>query len=90
MSKLIDPKKLRGIIDHHPLKNDTVTTPGAIILDIRPWGSAATIIAHTFIKKELPIEKGVAGVLLCALLSDTLNLKSPTSTENDEQIAAVL
>lgn len=84
MNAKIPHDKLRGIIDHHPLKNDTVTTPGAILMDIRPWGSAATIIAHTFIKKEIKIEKGVAGVMLCALLSDTLNLKSPTSTKNDE------
>lgn len=66
---------------HHALQSKTIVTDKPIYIDIRPWGSMSTIIAHTFLthSRRPPIK--VAGMLLCAILSDTLNLQGPTTTE---------
>lgn len=50
----------------------------------------STIITHNFlIAKRRPTRK-TAGMLLCAILSDTLNLQGPTTTEWDRLMVAVL
>jgi len=79
-----------GIIDHHSLKTKTVCTAGPIYIDVRPWGSACTIVAFDFFRmREIP-SKQVAGMLLSGILSDTLNLKGPTTTEPDRVMVAAL
>lgn len=50
----------------------------------------STIIAHTFLTHRRRPSKTVAGMLLCAILSDTLNLLGPTTTEWDRLMVAVL
>jgi nanoRNase/pAp phosphatase (c-di-AMP/oligoRNAs hydrolase) len=72
---------LPGIIDHHALQSKIVTTATPIFVDIRPWGSACSIIASLFIDHKRKISKSTAGLLLSGILSDTLNLQSPTTTE---------
>ena len=79
-----------GVIDHHSLKNQTVCTAGPIYIDIRPWGSACTIIACEFFQMRRWPSKPVAGMLLSGILSDTLNLKSPTTTDSDRVMVAAL
>jgi len=81
---------LVGVIDHHALQNGTVITDRPIYIDIRPWGSACTIVGHTFLRIRKPIPKNIAGLLLSGILSDTLNLRSPTTTEHDRLLVAVL
>lgn len=61
-----------------------------IYIDIRPWGSMSTIIAHTFLTMNRRPKKSTAGMLLCAILSDTLNLQGPTTTEWDRMMVAIL
>ena len=90
MAAGINAANIKGIIDHHSLKSKTVSTSGPIYIDIRPWGSACTIIAFTFFQlKKLP-SPNVAGMLLSGILSDTLNLKGPTTTETDRMMVAAL
>lgn len=86
----IDPERIVGVIDHHALQNATIVTDRAIYMDIRPWGSMSTIIAHTFMAIQKRPRKCVAGMLLCAILSDTLNLMGPTTTDWDRMMVAVL
>lgn len=81
---------LVGVIDHHALQNGTVITDRPIYIDIRPWGSACTIVGHTYLRIRKPIPKKIAGLLLSGILSDTLNLRSPTTTEHDRLLVAVL
>ena len=50
----------------------------------------STIIAHTFLTHNRRPSKSVSGMLLCAILSDTLNLLGPTTTEWDRLMVAVL
>lgn len=86
----IDPERIVGVIDHHALQNATIVTDRAIYIDIRPWGSMSTIVAHTFMAVQKRPRKCVAGMLLCAILSDTLNLMGPTTTDWDRMMVAVL
>ena len=90
MNPAIDPDNVVGVIDHHALQSNTIVTDRPIYIDIRPWGSMSTIIAHTFLTHNQRPPKHVAGMLLCAILSDTLNLQGPTTTEWDRLIVAVL
>ncbi len=71
-----------AIIDHHMVK---ITLPKPIRIDIRPWGSTSTIIYDYFEKiSTLPTAK-TAKLILCAILSDTVGLKSPTTTNQDKR-----
>lgn len=90
LHQAINESQIVGIIDHHALQSATIVTQKPIHVDIRPWGSASSIIAHSFVSLGKPLPKDVAGLLLCAILSDTLNLRSPTSTEWDRKLVSML
>jgi manganese-dependent inorganic pyrophosphatase len=79
-----------GVIDHHALQNATIVTDMPIYIDIRPWGSMSSIITHEFLTLKRRPSKSTAGMLLCAILSDTLNLQGPTTTEWDRLMVAIL
>lgn len=87
---LLQVSRIVGVIDHHALQNATIVTDMPIYIDIRPWGSMSTIIAHTFVTLNRRPTKSTSGMLLCAILSDTLNLQGPTTTEWDRLMVAVL
>jgi manganese-dependent inorganic pyrophosphatase len=87
---LFQINRIVGVIDHHALQNATIVTDMPIYIDIRPWGSMSTIIAHNFLTLRRRPKRATAGMLLCAILSDTLNLQGPTTTEWDRLMVAVL
>lgn len=86
----IQPSKIVGVIDHHALQSSTIVTQRPIFVDIRPWGSMSTIIAHSFVVLQRPMPREVGGLLLQAILSDTLNLRSPTTTDWDRKVVTLL
>ena len=86
----IRESQIVGIIDHHALQASTIVTQKPIFVDIRPWGSMSSIIAHSYVMLRKPLPTSLAGMLLCAILSDTLNLRSPTTTAWDRKIVATL
>lgn len=90
MNPSINPDNVVGVIDHHALQSKTIVTDRPIYIDIRPWGSMSTIIGHTFLTHSRRPPVGVAGMMLCAILSDTLNLQGPTTTEWDRLMVAIL
>jgi manganese-dependent inorganic pyrophosphatase len=90
MNPCINPDSVVGVIDHHALQSKTIVTDRPIYIDIRPWGSMSTIVAHTYLTHGRRPTTEVAGMLLCAILSDTLNLMGPTTTEWDRMMVAVL
>jgi manganese-dependent inorganic pyrophosphatase len=90
LNPVIPVENIVGVIDHHALQSKTIVTDKPIYMDIRPWGSMSTIVAHTFLTHKRRPSKSVAGMLLCAILSDTLNLLGPTTTAWDRLIVAVL
>merc|ERR1719310_867709 len=90
LNPAIKESMIVGIIDHHALQSSTIQTQKPIFVDIRPWGSMSSIIAHSFVMLKKPLPKHIAGMLLCAILSDTLNMRSPTTTAWDKKIVSML
>lgn len=69
-----------GIYDHHKFAF-TNTTP--LYITAKPWGSVATILYYEFKQAQFDIPTEIAGLLASAIISDTLLLKSPTTTDYD-------
>lgn len=73
------------VIDHHRVAEIQTTTP--LYLRIEPVGCTATIVAKMYHEHLIPISKTMAGLMLSAIISDTLLFNSPTCTPEDEKIA---
>ena len=76
------------IIDHHRI--GTLETTSPVYFRNVPVGCTATIVFQMYLENEVDIPKKIAGLLLSAILSDTLMFRSPTSTPQDEQAANAL
>ncbi|HEX3624133.1 MAG TPA: putative manganese-dependent inorganic diphosphatase [Verrucomicrobiae bacterium] len=72
------------IIDHHRI--GALTTPQPILFRNEPVGSTSTIVADCFFQYSVPLPRPIAGLLLAGIVSDTLNLTSPTATPRDAEI----
>jgi manganese-dependent inorganic pyrophosphatase len=72
------------VVDHHRLGD--LRTQEPILFLNRPVGSTCTIVADLFRQEGLDVSPTLAGVLMGGLVSDTLNLRSPTTTRVDEEI----
>ena len=70
-----------GIVDHHKLGDLTTDTP--LECWIRPIGCSNTVIKEMYDYHGVDIPKNIAGMMLCAILSDTVIFKSPTCTKID-------
>ncbi len=84
----IEEAEILEIIDHHRLGDIQTTNP--ILMKNEPLGSTATIIASLYAQHGVEIAPGIAGLLLSAIITDTLNFKSPTCTPQDERTAQTL
>lgn len=73
------------IVDHHRIGD--VTTSEPIFFRNEPVGSTATILTHLYDEADEPIGRETAGLLLSGLLSDTVVLRSPTTTDRDRAVA---
>jgi manganese-dependent inorganic pyrophosphatase len=69
------------VIDHHRL--GTLNTAQPILFINEPVGSTCTIVADLFRRDHLTPSPDLAGIMMAGIISDTLNLNSPTSTEKD-------
>ena len=70
-----------GIVDHHKLGDLTTSTP--LECWIRPIGCSNTVVYEMFKAHDVEIPKDIAGMMMCAILSDTVIFKSPTCTKVD-------
>ncbi|MGI2258223.1 manganese-dependent inorganic pyrophosphatase [Shewanella sp. GXUN23E] len=70
-----------GIVDHHKLGDLTTATP--LECWIRPVGCSNTVIKMMYDFHGVEIPKAIAGIMMCAILSDTVVFKSPTCTTAD-------
>lgn len=84
----IESAEVLEIIDHHRIGD--VQTLSPIYMRNEPLGSTGTVIAKVFRETGVVPEKHEAGLMLSAMLSDTLILKSPTTTREDREMAAAL
>ncbi|MBE5831629.1 MAG: putative manganese-dependent inorganic diphosphatase [Butyrivibrio sp.] len=86
-----DNAEILEIIDHHRLR--TIETAGPVFFRNQPLGSTCTIIYNMYREYNVEIDKTTAGLLLAAILSDTLMFRSPTCTSVDkkagEDLAAI-
>lgn len=81
----VEEAEVVEIIDHHRLSGDLVTRNPVRFIN-EPVGSSSTIIARRFREKGLEPEAPVALCLCAGLVSDTLNLTSPTTTGVDREM----
>ena len=72
------------IIDHHRI--GAFSTQQPILFRNEPVGSTSTIVADCFKRHGVELPPNIAGLLLAGLVSDTLNLTSPTTTARDVEI----
>jgi manganese-dependent inorganic pyrophosphatase len=83
-----DEVTITEIIDHHRL--GPIATPQPILFINEPVGSTCTIVADLFRRHGLQPTADLAGLMMSGLISDTLLLKSPTSTAKDAETLAWL
>jgi manganese-dependent inorganic pyrophosphatase len=77
-----------GIVDHHKLGD--VTTSQPLECWIWPVGCSCTVVASMYNYFDVEIPKDIAGIMLCAILSDTVIFKSATCTDTDKKVCATL
>ena len=86
--KDIKEATILGIVDHHKLGDLTTSTP--LECWIRPIGCSNSVIKEMYDYHGVAIPKDIAGMMLCAILSDTVIFKSPTCTKIDTKICKEL
>lgn len=74
---------VKGIVDHHKLGD--ITTSAPLEAWIWPVGCTATVLKNMYDFYNVEIPRDIAGAMLCAILSDTVIFKSPTTTEADKR-----
>jgi manganese-dependent inorganic pyrophosphatase len=83
-----DKVQIIEILDHHRIGGFASETP--IHFWNNPVGSTSTIVALCYEQMGVAIPRDMAGLLMAGIISDTLNLSSPTSTPVDDRILAHL
>ncbi len=84
----IENAEIIMVIDHHGINNFSNAHP--IDFTTKPWGCASTIIYKMLKEANVKPRRDVWGMLLSAIISDTLLLRSPTTTEEDKRVAKEL
>ena len=77
-----------GIVDHHKIGDIVTNSP--IFFYAKPVGCTGTVLLEMYKTNNVDLPKDIAGGMLCAILSDTVNFKSPTCTEEDKAAVAEL
>ena len=74
-----------GVIDHHRIGD--FETDGPVFIRMEPVGCTNTILTKLYIENNQEISKNIAGLMLSAIISDTVLFRSPTCTETDKEMA---
>ncbi|MHA7875364.1 manganese-dependent inorganic pyrophosphatase [Roseivivax sp.] len=85
----VNSADIRGIIDHHKLVGG-LETKGPIEIRIEPLACTATIMWKMIGKDMAQAPKAIKGAMLTCILSDTLEFRSPTTTQEDKAVAHAL
>jgi manganese-dependent inorganic pyrophosphatase len=86
--KGVEKAQVDEILDHHHIGDIETNTPIPAVFD--PVGSTSTLIVERFKASGLRPERSTATMLLAAVLSDTVILNSPTTTERDREVVRYL
>jgi manganese-dependent inorganic pyrophosphatase len=81
----VEEAEIVEVIDHHRLAGDLVSRDPIRYLN-EPVGSTSTLVARKFLHRGLTPDRGVALCLCAGMISDTLCLTSPTTTELDHEM----
>lgn len=81
----IENVQILEVIDHHRVGNFETKDP--LYMRLEPVGCTATILLKLYKEHDLTVKKDVAGLMLSAIISDTLLFKSPTCTDEDVKAA---
>lgn len=84
----LNSAEVLAVVDHHKIGD--VTTNSPIFFYAKPVGCTGTVLYEIFTTNKVAIEKNVAGIMTAAILSDTVNFKSPTCTPDDKVAVAAL
>ncbi len=79
----LEEAELLEILDHHRLGNPPTNSP--IRFSVEPVGSTSTLVTERTIEAGLALPPEIAGLLMAGIISDTLNLISPTTTKRDSE-----
>ncbi|MEL6521512.1 MAG: manganese-dependent inorganic pyrophosphatase [Pseudomonadota bacterium] len=85
----INDADIQGIIDHHKLVGG-LETKGPIDITVRPLACTATIMHDLIGDRMADMPNGLKGAMLSCILSDTLEFRSPTTTDTDKALAEAL
>lgn len=77
----VENAKIDTVIDHHRINNFKTSEP--LFYYAQPVGCTSTLLYELYTLNNVKIETQMAGLMLSAIISDTLLLKSPTTTEKD-------
>lgn len=84
----IENAKIDTVVDHHRINNFETSEP--LFYYAQPVGCTSTLLFELYKLNSVEIEPQIAGLMLSAIISDTLLLKSPTTTEKDKKALAEL
>lgn len=84
----LDKVNILSLIDHHKLAGLTTASPTTIM--IKPLACTATLIYQMISGEGIELDKQIAGIMLAAIVSDTLKFTSPTTTDTDKLAALAL
>ena len=79
----IENAKIDSVVDHHRINNFQTAEP--LFYYAQPVGCTSTLLHELYVLNNLTIEPKMAGLMLSAIISDTLLLKSPTTTIKDKK-----
>lgn len=79
----IENAKIEAVVDHHRINNFETSEP--LFYYAQPVGCTSTILFELYKSNNIEITAQMAGLMLSAIISDTLLLKSPTTTEKDKK-----
>lgn len=84
----IQNAKIDSVVDHHRINDFQTAEP--LFYYAQPVGCTSTLLYELYTLNNITIEPKMAGLMLSAIISDTLLLKSPTTTVKDEKAVEVL
>lgn len=84
----IEAANILAVVDHHRIANFQTADP--LYYRAEPVGCTSTIVLKLYKEKNVAVPKEIAGIMLSAIVSDTLLFKSPTCTEEDVAAAKEL
>ncbi len=83
----INNAKVLKVVDHHAIN---FATSAPLYYRAEPVGCTATVLYKMYKENDVEIDKTIASLMLSAIASDTLLLKSPTTTEDDKKVVKKL